>query len=162
MAVIPLTRGMEAIVDDEDFECLNQWKWHVMKGRTTYYVTRDIRRKIKPRHIDTPAMIFMHRLIMDVPQDKQIDHKNHNGLDNRKNNLRICTRSQNLRNKINGWGKYSKFLCVSKIVTGKRKKRWVADITIENKLKRIGYFYTEIEASKAFEAFKKENFDMGI
>jgi len=159
--LISLTQGEFVIVDEDDYELVSRFKWQLDKRKHQKYAKCKVYMGIiNGKQIE--ARIYMHRLIMRPPKGLDIDHINHNGLDNRKNNLRICTRSQNLRNKINGWGKYSKFLGVSKIVTGKRKKRWVADITIENKLKRIGYFYTEIEASKAFEAFKKENFDMGI
>lgn len=88
MKKIKLTQGKYAIVDDEDFEWLNQWKWCYCK-----YVIRDIILNKKNKRI------YMHRLIMNTPEKMQTDHINGNKLDNRRNNLRICTQSQNNMNR---------------------------------------------------------------
>ena len=85
MIAIPLSgkngEGKSAIVDDEDYEKIYKIKWFYVKG---YAMSRD--------------GISMHRLIMSPPSDMEIDHKNHDRLDNRKNNLKICTRKENARN----------------------------------------------------------------
>jgi hypothetical protein len=86
--IIPLTRGKEAIVDDEDFEHLNQWKWGL---DTDGYAIRGI-------HIPRRKTFIMHREIMKTPKGMETDHINGNKLDNRKCNLRICTKSQNKMN----------------------------------------------------------------
>ena len=82
---IPLTQGKVAIVDDADFDWLNQWKWYAIHRRSIWYAeTRDR---------STGRCIRMHRLITKVQPDLQVDHRNRDGLDNRRCNLRCCTNS---------------------------------------------------------------------
>jgi hypothetical protein len=90
MKEIKLSRGKIALVDDEDFDYLNQWKWFASKGRNTYYAGRSS--KIKNNR-------WMHRLIMKTPENLQVDHIDHNGLNNQKSNLRNCTNTENLFNR---------------------------------------------------------------
>jgi len=100
MKKIPLTQGKYAIVDDSDYERLNKYKWYVNKIGHSWYAVRDIR-------LPTGKLkIYMHRFVLGLGKsDKhQIDHINHNGLDNRKANLRIVTRSQNHMNTITNYG----------------------------------------------------------
>jgi hypothetical protein len=73
-----------ALVDDEDFEYLNQFRWTL--SPQGYAVRREY---------PSGKIVFMHRLIMNCPKNKNIDHKNGNKLDNRKDNLRFCNQSQN-------------------------------------------------------------------
>jgi len=82
---IPLTQGRFAIVDPDDYDWLNQYKWYAAKCRTTFYAYRS----------KTRTTVNMHREIMCAPKGMICDHKNHNGLDNRKSNLRLCTNRQN-------------------------------------------------------------------
>lgn len=88
MKVIELTRGFAAIVDDEDFERLAQWRWHLA---SVGYAMRRIRNR----------KVLMHRIIIGEGNCwlMDIDHKNGNRLDNRRCNLRVCTRSQNQQNR---------------------------------------------------------------
>ena len=100
MKEIKLTRGKFAIVDDDDYERVNKLKWSLedsgKNGHELYYAKRlhpVIRGKKYVR-------LTMHKFIMgDIPEGMVIDHINLNGLDNRKENLRICTRSQNCINR---------------------------------------------------------------
>src|SRR4030042_4625468 len=85
---IKLTRGKYAIVDAEDFERLNKYKWQAVKIGNCFYAKRSRRDKNKIRAVQ------MHREIMRPPKELLIDHKNHNGLDNRKANLRFATALQ--------------------------------------------------------------------
>jgi hypothetical protein len=85
MKEIPLTQGKFALVDDEDFEWLSQWRWHFdHKG----YAIRDTQEHT----------IYMHRLIANIPEGLFTDHINGNGLDNRRKNLRPCNTAQNSAN----------------------------------------------------------------
>lgn len=96
---IELTRGYSAIVDDADYEWLNQWKWHVMVD-TRHNVATAARSVHGAEMVrNGKNRIYMHRFIMDCPTDMEIDHINGNTLDNRRSNLRIVTRSENLRNR---------------------------------------------------------------
>lgn len=94
MKEIQLTKGYVAIVDDEDFECVNRHKWVVLvnKERRTKYVMRTETKDGKR------AKVYLHRFITNPPEGMVVDHINGDGLDNRKENLRICTTSENQRN----------------------------------------------------------------
>ena len=138
MKEIPLTRGMVALVDDEDFEWINQWKW--MYNGCGYAV----------REVNGTAC-YMHRVIMGTPKGMVTDHVNRNKLDNRRENLRICNMSQNKINdglrSTNSSG-YKGVQYVSN--KRKRNKRWYAHIMHNYKNICIGYFYTPEEASLAY------------
>ena len=95
MKKIQLTKNKFALVDDDMFEYLNQFRWHYNKGRGVGRAQRSTSRKDP----GGKTSIFMHRSIMNVPKDMQIDHINGNGLDNRIVNLRVCTNVENNRNK---------------------------------------------------------------
>ncbi len=143
MKKIPLTQGQAAIVDDEDYEWLMQWKWTIDKRNHTFYAIRRSSCKLGKRKI------FMHREILGLTKGdgKQTDHKNHNGLDNRRINIRICTGSQNQHNqkKQKGNSKY-KGVCWNKY-----KKKWQAQIEHNNQCFYLGSFLKEIDAAKAYD-----------
>ncbi len=98
MRKIPLSQGKFAIVDNDDFAELNQWKWCATKGRRnyTFYAGRNVPNKgKKPPQIK----LLMHRFIAKCPKGKIIDHIDGDGLNNRKSNLRICTQMENQLNR---------------------------------------------------------------
>lgn len=147
MKEIHLTKGQVALVDDEDYEYLNQWKWCAQWESHTksYYASRKrylgmINGKRKQK------TIRMHRLIMDAPTGKQVDHINHNTLDNCKENLRIVTNRQNKQNRKHKGS--SKYPGVSWI---KSSSKWQATIHINGKNKNLGYFKEERAAAKTYE-----------
>jgi hypothetical protein len=84
---IPLTQGKYAIVDPDDFERINKHKWYAAKGKNTFYAERIVTVRKRRMHIN------IHGEIIKVPDGKFVDHINHNGLDNRKTNLRPATRT---------------------------------------------------------------------
>jgi len=146
MKTIKLTQGYEAIVDDADFEYLNQFKWCAhKKSETVIYVVRKENKK----------MISMHREIMGFPKD-MVDHRNHNTLDNRRENLRVANNFQNQqnRNKVNKTttSKY-KGVCLFK-----RDGTWKAQIRHNGKCLFLGYYDTELEAKNAYDKKAKELF----
>lgn len=146
MKEIPLTQGQVALVDDEDYEFLNQWKWHAQKGLNTYYATRTINRKITKGEWKCESM-KMHRAILKPPDNMVVDHINHNGLDNRKENLRIVTHRENHWNRLH----QRKYIGVQLIDGG-----YHAVIRINGMRKYIGRFKTQEDAHSAYmdEAFK--------
>lgn len=87
MKTIQLSQNKQALVDDEDFEELNQSRWFI-NGSYAYRHASNHRQ-----------LIAMHRQIMNCPQGFEVDHLNHDKLDNRKNNLKVCTKQENLLNK---------------------------------------------------------------
>jgi hypothetical protein len=146
---IPLTQGKYAVVDPEDFERLNKHKWHADRHNNTFYAIRCVSsRKNRIR-------IRMHREILRPPDHLIVDHINHNGLDNRKANIRPATRSQNNFNRliIKRKGASSKYKGVA---WKKSKEKWRAQIHVNGQCKFIGYFEDEKQAAKAYdEAAKK-------
>jgi hypothetical protein len=142
MKYIPLTQGQNAIVDDEDFEYLNQWKWFIFNSRGILYVMRrEYHKRINGKQ--KYQNIFMHRLLMNPPKNMVIDHLNRNSLDNRKVNLRICTHRENLQNtkKTNKYG----YLGIDK-----RHNRYAAIIGLNNKKIYVGSYETKLEAYNAY------------
>lgn len=92
MKEIKLTQGKVALVNDEDYEWLNQWKWLAHKVRGIYYAKRNIWINNKRK------LVGMHRIIMDTLENMEVDHKDHDTLNNQRHNLRNCFHKQNLRN----------------------------------------------------------------
>ncbi len=145
MRLIPLSRGMFAQVDDEDFDYLNQWKWYAKIQGQTVYAKRASLNKETGKH----SYIAMHRVIMKLTDvNIYCDHIDHNGLNNQKSNLREATLMQNRWNRSSMKNKTSKYLGVSK---GKRKHdQWQTNITINGKGNYIGSFKTEDQAAIAY------------
>ena len=146
MREIPLTQGKVALVDDKDFEFLNQWKWcaYQDKKNGVWYAERGT-------CVDRIQKTFrMHRVILGLEHgDKRLcDHINHNGLDNRQCNLRICTAKQNQFNKKSALNKTSRFKGVS---WHKGNKKWRATIKINGKYKNLGSFLVEEVAALAYD-----------
>lgn len=136
--VIPLTQGKFAIVDAEDYDRLAQHKWCAVRSKDTFYAQRWSNGK----------SVSMHRVIMRAPKGLICDHKNHNGLDNRKGNLRLCTNAQNQYNKR------PKKDCSSKykgVILRRDYKRWRAKIGFKRKRVNLGDFTDEIKAAVAYD-----------
>lgn len=136
---IKLKSGSTVTVDAEDYELLSKFSWYVTpKG---YVVTT----------------VTMHRMVTDAPQGVEVDHINGDTLDNRKANLRNCTRSQNIANtrkpRKQG-GCSSKFKGVS---WDKRAKKWSARVQTNGKSHRR-YFDIEEEAALAYDEMAREHF----
>lgn len=146
MKRIPLTRGQFAIVDDEDFEYISQWKWYAAKQPKTFYAARTIRSK------HGKITVWMHRVINGTPIDKLTDHIDGNGLNNRRKNLRNASHQDNMLNNVRHKIGSSKYRGVSWHV---RTNRWIAQITINRKNNWIGSFTTERSAYLAYLAVRK-------
>lgn len=134
---IPLTQGRVALVDAEDYDQLMKYNWHVSSG----YAKRSEVRNGKI------VVIPMQRQIMGEPENMLVDHINHDKLDNRRCNLRVATRTQNLRNRAKWILKTSKYKGVDYY---KRIKRWRARIEVNGKNVHIGSYRTQEEAALAY------------
>jgi hypothetical protein len=151
---IELTRGKVAIVDDEDFENLNRFEWSALrcrrKHKDIWYAIRTVeltpyKRGVK-RHRRT---VRMHRDILGISDSKILsDHKNGDGLDNQKANLRRATPLQNQFNKPKTPGCSSRY----KGVTWRGgRKRWLAAIKHNGRSLHLGTFTNEMHAAAAYE-----------
>lgn len=144
MKSIQLTRGQVAIVDDEDFEWLSKWKWHYNPRQYTGpgYAERSAINPITKRN----STICMHRAIMGFPKGKLIDHKNGNGLDNTRSNLRLATFSENSRHR-----KYPSTSTTGlKGVHRSSKNKYRARIRMGGKLVSLGTFTNPEDAREAY------------
>lgn len=149
ISIIPLTQAKFTIVDPDNYEWLQQYRWYTNRVGKNFYAETKIRVDGKRRTVS------MHRLIMDPPWPYQVDHRNRFGLDNRCSNLRICTGSENLgnigldpRNK-SGYKGVSYF---------KRYGTWRAAIQYQNRWFHIGYFKTARQAALAYDKKARELF----
>jgi hypothetical protein len=141
MKEIPLTKGMVALVDDEDFDFLNQWKWHASKHYNNYYAAR--------RPYPERKVIKMHSVILDVPTGYLPDHKNGNTLDNRRENLRICTFAESAHNTgISSRIKSSRF---KGVYWSKDDKKWRSYIKANGKRLSLGFYHDEVLAALAYD-----------
>ena len=145
---IPLTQGKYAIVDPEDFERLNKHKWYAARDTRTFYAHR--KKRVGKKYVS----IGMHREILNPPGHLMVDHINHNGLDNRKANLRLATCAQNSYNRRQvRKNKSSKYIGVS---WKQWTKKWAVIICYKRKNKIVGYFKDEIQAAKAYDKAAKK------
>lgn len=147
---IPLTQGKFAIVDENKYEELSKYKWQALKNGNTYYARRCdyVNGETK--------IIYMHRQILGAKQGEEVDHVNHNGLDNRVCNVRKCTRSQNSQNrKPQKKENTSKYKGVN---WQKRDCLWQAQIKKNGTTIHIGSFNNEIDAATAYDVKAKELF----
>jgi len=147
MKRIELTRGQHAIVDDEDYEKLSEYKWHALKQPNTYYAARN--KKINGKKVT----IWMHRVINKTKDGMITDHVNGNGIDNRRENLRSATHQDNMINCARHKTGSSIYRGVSWHIS---RKHWVAQITVDCKNIFIGSFKNEIDAKCAYDAKRLE------
>lgn len=133
------------LVDDSDFEFLNNFQWRIKKAPKTFYAITKI----------NGTDIGMHNLLLPSPLLSLVpDHKDRNSLNNQRNNLRLSTFSENCANRNPRKGS-SKYNGVSYYKT---TNRWVAQIVCKGVHMHIGYFKTETEAARAYDAKASEYF----
>jgi len=147
---IKLTQGRYAIVDPEDFERLNQYKWHC----THYgYATRAVPDTSgKGRR---QAAVYMHNVVCPAPEGMITDHINRNPLDNRKANLRPATQRQNVWNrKFARKGARTRY---NGIRWDKNRRKWQVRLAISGKRESFGYYADEVEAAKAYDRVAKQH-----
>lgn len=136
---IELTQGKVALIDDEDFERVNQFKWCFNDG----YAKRGIKKN------GNVKIIRMHRFVVDAPLGTEVDHRDGNGLNNQRANLRLCSSTENKRNRKKQLRRVtSGFKGVS---WDSHKGKWNSNISIDGKNKSLGLFLKEIDAAKAYD-----------
>lgn len=166
MREIPLTQGKVALVDDEDYERVSRFKWTAFKGRRQRSRSKRIierERWYAVRRETTPEgqrMVAMHRFILGAKRGAEVDHADTNGLNNRRKNIRLCTRAQNCANQrklkfYKGRRPTSRYKGVT---WNKRSGKWCAQIGYNYKHYHLGLFISEMEAAQAYAERAKQLF----
>jgi hypothetical protein len=149
MKTISLTKGMIAVVDDEDFESLNRFKWYATQASGRFYAAR--------RDVVTKKIVLMHRQIMNPMDGQLIDHREtERTLDNRKSNLRVCNHAQNHQNAPKRkTPTSSRFKGVHFY---KSRNKWIAYVVVDGRQAHLGYFATEKAAALAYNDAAAKHF----
>jgi len=143
MKQIQLTQGKVALVDDDDFEYLNQFKWNAQKDGNKFYAKRMITINGKR------TAQLMHVVIMgDNPLKLDIDHKDGDGVNNQKSNLRLCTHQQNMMNRRLGINSSSKYKGVH---YSNVRQKWQSRIQTEGRRISLGFFNNKEDAARAYD-----------
>ncbi len=153
MKLIPLTRGKVATVSDEDFEWLSSYKWRATRPTPT-----GIERWYAVHTVHNGATIYMHREIMQrmgFPKTFICDHKDSDGLNNQRENLRPCSAAQNVQNRRKQSGLSSRF---KGVYWHKRDSKWMARVQHNRKQVWLGYFDDEQSAAKAYDQAARKRF----
>src|SRR3972149_186400 len=152
MKQIPLTQEQCTNVDDEDFERLSQHRWLAMWSDFTqsFYAVRT------DYSTGTPRQIRMHREITNAKASELVDHQNHNTLDNRRENLRVCNKSQNAanrrsmqRNNNSGY---------QGVHWDKGSGKWGSRIRVDGKDRSLGRFTSKDQAALAYNEAARHYF----
>lgn len=150
---IQLTKGKYTEVDDADYDFLNQWKWWI--GSDGYAVREQSLGTING--IYKRKTVLMHRLLMNPPIGQEVDHANRDRLDNRRSNLRLATRSQNMANKTVQKRRYNLPRGVTFNRTPRSKQPYTASVMKEGKRYFLGHFY---DLESAVEAYRRKKVEL--
>lgn len=141
---VPLTQGKFAIIDAEDWPLVGQFKWYARRDGPRWYAQRG----------DNRSSVHLHRFILDAPDELSVDHINGDGLDNRRENLRLATQSQNHANtparKDNRLG--------LKGVSRRSARSYAAEVARGGQRYYLGRFRTAEAAARAYDAKARELF----
>lgn len=163
MKEVPLTRGYVALVDDDDYERVMQFRWQAKPCARTVYATRTIWLSR-----DKSTSVTMHRFILGISDAATgVDHRNHDGLDNTRTNLRIASKYDNARNQRKRAESTAPY---KGIIWERRKKLWRARIVVNSKRVGLGRFKDPIDAARAYDSaawthygeFAALNFPQGV
>ena len=142
MPLIPLAGSqMLATVDDSDYEMIIAKHWRYDRGRATHFFRDPIEHKRRG--------VMMHRLLLAAPSGLVVDHIDHDQLNNRRCNLRLCTQRENARNVRGMKHRKSRF---KGVVLDTRRGKYGAYITVDGRGRFLGYYIDEEDAGRAYDA----------
>ena len=147
MKTIPLTQGKVALIDDEDFELVSKFSWYLLKHKKLLYA-HCVMYMGRANKKDQYCYMYMHRLIMRPSIGMDIDHRDHNGLNCQRFNMRICTTRQNSQNALSHDRSSSRFKGVSWACWA---RKWRSQIRVNGKRIHNGYFFSEVDAARAYD-----------
>lgn len=144
------------LLDDSDYDLINQWTWHIKKDHNVLYARRNY--WINVDGVKKCKSVLLHRILLNENDPKVlIDHKDHNGLNNQRINLRRCSTCENLRNKKSELGSSSRFLGVTYRKESNTWEASIKDVRV-GKRKYIGRFQTEQQAAAAYNLYAETIF----
>ena len=146
---IPLTQGHVALVNNQDYAQLVCYRWRYFRRpaeRTGYAVRTE--------HVPRKRTVYMHREIMHAPKGIEVDHRNHNGCDNQRRNLRLATKSQQHANRL----KQQSSSRYKGVTWHKATEKWRAQIKVHGKKMHLGLFISERKAADAYQQAAKQYF----
>jgi len=146
---------MQTLVDDKDLTWLTKWQWSARKSYNVWYVIRYM-----PREYRSYAVVFMHREILEANTGVLVDHKNGDGLDNRRANLRLANTQENCANqrKVVSYGGKKPSSIYKGVSWSKQHERWGARIMVNRRQVFLGLYSTEFSAAIAYNAAALEHF----
>lgn len=147
MKKLPLSQGLFSVVNNEDWERLSTFKWCATKNGTKWYAKR--RAVVDGKQ----TSVYLHKEVLRIKDSTVlVDHKDGDGLNNRRRNLRISTKSANAWNSRPQAGSSSKYKGVSLTANVSASgRKWHSYAKFDGRKVNLGYFYTEIEAAKAYD-----------
>jgi len=151
MAIITTTNGYQIQVDDDDIALVLQYRWYAYILTRGCYAARQVWHPEERKN----RLVYMHREIMDAQPGQYVDHINHNGFDNRRCNLRICTNVENLRNSPGHRDRASQYKGVS---MDRKRGKYVAMINNGQRAINLGYFDSERDAALAYNDAARKHF----
>jgi hypothetical protein len=144
LAEIQLPTGETVVIDSDDLAAVAGYSWWASPNRQTTYAQTQVAGKT----------VYMHRLLMGEP-DCHVDHRDGNGLNNTRENMRVATHSQNSQNRRKRAGTSSRYKGVSWC---RSCSKWEAYISVDGRQRRLGYFDSEIDAALSYDAAASERF----
>lgn len=145
--------GLTVLVDDSDYEQLSKYNWNAKwdDHSRTFYAQRASKTKDGRR-----TTVAMHRQILGITSNRKVDHENGDGLDNRRENLRMCSDQQNCMNRRKQRTKTSS--AFKGVSWHRRQCKWVAYISINSRREQIGSFTSEKAAARAYDRLALQYF----
>jgi hypothetical protein len=154
MKEIKLTQGYVTKVDEVDYPALSKFKWYTYKTKREVYAVRNLACNEFGYRKGFRTKIRMHRQILGLSCAlPDVDHWDGDGLNNQRDNLRLCTRQQNLQNRRSAIGSASKYTGIEH----KQNGQWRARILIDDVRKSLGCYSTELEAALVRDRYIIDN-----
>jgi hypothetical protein len=148
MKQIPLTKGLVAQVDDEDYSTVDALRWRAIPYKGTHLAVTNI---------EADFLTYLHRFVMRIGRGDStcVVHKDGNGLNNCKSNLKVVKRGYLQKRRVPNKQAFSKYKGVG---YHRRFKKWTARITINGVTKSLGYYKSEKAAALAYNRAAKAHF----